>query len=253
MRLRATLPTLLAAAALLGACTAKPPSDPEALAEYRQTNDPYEPTNRVFYSINNGIDRVIFKPVAQAYRYVVPGAVRRPIHNALANITSPVLLANDVMQGKPRRAGDTMMRFLINTTAGVGGLYDVAQGWGYPAHDSDFGMTLALWGINGGPYLFLPVLGPSNPRDTTGFGGDILLDPLTWAGYPYAKTVGYTRYGLGAVDARERVLDPLDEINKTALDPYATIRSLSVQHRRSEIDDARQADDRTVPAWFLHR
>ncbi len=252
MRLPATLLSVLALATL-GACASKPPTDPEALAEYRQTNDPYESTNRVFYAFNNGVDRFVFKPVAQAYRYVVPGTVRRPVHNALANITSPVLFANDVMQGKPRRAGDTAMRFLINTTVGVGGLFDVAQGWGYPAHSSDFGMTLALWGVSGGPYLFLPVLGPSNPRDTAGFGGDIVLDPLTFAGYPYSNAVGYSRYGVGAVDARERVLDQLDEINRTALDPYATIRSLAVQHRQSEIDNARQDNAATVPAWFLHR
>ena len=251
MRLIPSCLALVAACALLGACAQRPPpGDPEALAEYRQTNDPLEPTNRVFYAINNGIDTVILAPVARGYRYVVPGGVRRPIHNLLVNITSPVLLANDVMEGKPRHAGDTFMRFLINTTAGAGGLFDVASSLGYPAHDADFGITLALWGWGEGPFLFLPVLGPSNPRDATGFAGDVVLDPLTWASFGGAKALGYSRYGLGAVDARERVLDTVDQIKKTALDPYATFRSLYRQHRRSQIEDTREDNAATVPAWF---
>lgn len=254
MRLPVSVLALGAACALLAACAHPPPaSDPEALAEYRETNDPLEPTNRVFYSINNGLDTVILAPVARGYRYVVPGAARRGVHNVLANITSPVLLANDVMQAKPRRAGDTFMRFLINTTAGVGGIFDVASGWGYPAHDADFGITLALWGIGEGPFLFLPVLGPSNPRDAGGFAGDIVLDPLTWASFGGSNALGYSRFGLGAVDARERVLDDVDQIKKTALDPYATFRSLYRQHRRSQIERTREDDATTVPAWFPRR
>jgi len=254
MRLTSSLLAVAAACTLLGACAHRPPpGDAEALAEYRQTNDPLEPTNRVFYAINNGIDTVILAPVARGYRYVVPAGVRRPIHNVLANITSPVLLANDVMDAKPRRAGDTFMRFLINTTAGAGGLFDVASGWGYPAHDADFGQTLALWGLGEGPFLFLPVLGPSNPRDATGFAGDILLDPLTWASFGGSRTLGYSRYIVGAVDARERVLDPVDQIKKTALDPYATFRSLYRQHRRSQIEQTREDKGATVPAWFPRR
>lgn len=250
-RLTSSLLAFAAACALLGACAKRPPaSDPDALAEYRQTNDPFEPTNRVFYAINNGLDTVILAPVARGYRYVVPGAARRSVHNVLANITSPVLLANDVLDGRPRRAGDTFMRFLINTTAGAGGLFDVASGWGYPSHDSDFGLTLALWGVGEGPFLFLPVLGPSNPRDATGFGGDILLDPFTWVTFGGSHALGWSRYGLGAVDARERVLDPIDQIKKTALDPYATFRSLYRQHRRSQVEQVRGDGEATVPAWF---
>lgn len=254
MRLSVSILVLAAASALLGACAHRPPaSDAAALQAYRETNDPLEPTNRVFYSINNGLDTVILAPVARGYRYVVPQVARNSIHNVLANMASPVLLANDVMEAKPRRAGDTFMRFLINITAGVGGLFDVASGWGYPAHHADFGMTLALWGIPEGPFLFLPVIGPSDPRDTVGFGGDIVLDPLTWASFGGSATLGYSRYGLGAVDARERLLNTVDQIKKTALDPYATFRSLYRQHRRSEIRNVRDDHGATVPAWFLHR
>ena len=170
----------VAALALAGCATRPPASDPEALAEYRQNNDPLEPTNRVFYAVNNGLDTVILRPLAVAYRYAVPQVVRNPIHNVLTNISSPVTFVNDVTQAKPRRAGDTFMRFVINSTVGVAGLFDVASGWGYPAHETDFGVTLALWGVPEGPFLFLPVLGPSNPRDALGFGVDTVIDPFFW-------------------------------------------------------------------------
>ena len=247
---------LLAAASLspvllLGACATPPPADDaEALAEYRQNNDPLEPTNRVLYRVNDAIDTAVLQPVARGYRAVVPGAVRRPIHNVLRNTISPVRFVNGVLQGKPRRAGDALMRFLINTTVGVGGLFDVATDWGYPAHETDFGTTLALWGIPEGPFLFLPVLGPSNPRDAAGLAGTVALDPLTWVTFGGSTALGATRYGLGAVDLRERALDPIDEVKRTALDPYATFRSLYRQNRQSEIDRVRADEERTIPAWF---
>jgi phospholipid-binding lipoprotein MlaA len=238
----------------LGGCATRPPADdPDAVADYVQTNDPLEPTNRVFYAVNNGLDTVILRPAAQAYRYVVPGRVREGLHNVLANIGSPVQLANDMLEGKPRRAGDTSMRFVINTTAGLLGIFDVAKGWGYPAHDADFGMTMASWGVPEGPFLFLPVLGPTDPRDAAGFGVDIALDPFTWVGGPHntgLTVFNWTRYGLNAVDSRERVLDPVDQIKKTALDPYATFRSLYRQHRHAQIETMRNDNRATVPVWF---
>ena len=145
------------------------------------------------------------------------------------------------------------MRFLINTTAGVLGIFDVAKTLGYKEHDADFGMTMALWGVPEGPFLFLPVLGPSDPRDAAGFGVDILLDPFTWIGSSHdtgLTVFKWTRYGLNAVDARERVLDPIDQIKKTALDPYATFRSLYRQHRHAQIEDSRNDNRATVPVWF---
>lgn len=239
---------------VLAACAAKPPpDDPDALAEYNQINDPLEPTNRVFYAINNGLDTVILKPAAQAYRYVLPQPVRNGVHNVLGNLGTPVQLVNDMLEGKPRRAGDTAMRFVINTTAGVLGIFDVATGWGYPTHDADFGLTLANWGVPEGPFLFLPVLGPSDPRDAGGYGADIVLDPFTWVGSSHntgLKIFNWTRYGLNAVDARERVLDSIDQIKKTALDPYATFRSLFRQHRRAQLDELQNDHRATVPAWF---
>ena len=247
------LPRLLLAATILGlgACATTPaPGDQMALADYNDANDPLEPTNRFFYKVNDGLDTYALRPAAVAYRAVVPGAVRQPIHNLLSNMASPVIFANDVFQAKSQRAGTTMMRFLINSTAGVGGLFDVASGLGYKEHDADFGQTLALWGVGGDPFLFLPVLGPSNPRDAGGFGADIALDPLTWASFGGSSALGYSRYGLTAVDTRERALDTIDSIKKTALDPYATFRSLYRQNRAAEIAKIRDDNAATVPAWF---
>ena len=239
-------------AVLMSGCATPPPADdPEAVADFKQTNDPLEPTNRVFYAINNGLDTVILRPAAKAYRFVVPTPVRTGVHNVLGNLGSPVQLSNDVLQGKPRRAGDTTMRFLINTTAGVLGVFDVATGWGYPNHDTDFGLTLANWGVPDGPFLFLPVLGPSNPRDAVGFGTDIALDPFTWVGKGTAVTaMKWTRFALNTLDTREHYLDPIDQIKKTALDPYATFRSLYHQHREGEIEALRKDNRATVPVWF---
>src|SRR6202035_5456132 len=171
-------PSILAAALVLstmiGGCAKAPPaSDADAVADFNETNDPLEPTNRVFYAINNGLDTVILRPLAIGYRYVVPQVVRDHTHNVLTNLDTPVVLFNDMLSAKPRRAGDSLMRLVVNTTIGVGGIFDVATGWGWPAHDSDAGITFALWGVPNGPFLFLPVLGPSNPRDVAGFGTDI--------------------------------------------------------------------------------
>ena len=194
---------------------------------------------------------MVLRPAAQAYRFVLPQPVRNGVHNVLANLSTPVLLGNDIMQGKPRRAGDTTMRFLINTTIGVVGAFDFAKDWGYPAHDASFGTTLALWGVPDGPFLFLPVLGPSNPRDAVGFGIDTALDPFTWVGQGIAvQALNWSRYGISALDSRERVLDAVDQIKKTALDPYATFRSLYRQRRASSTEAIRDDTRATVPAWF---
>ena len=253
-RLFRPLPLLAAVvlAAIQAGCAAKPPADdPDAIAEYNQTNDPLEPTNRVFYSINNGLDTVILRPLAVAYTYVVPETVRVHAHNVLSNLSAPVALFNDMLQARPRRAGDSLMRLVVNSTVGVAGIFDVATGWGWPKHDTDGGMTLAMWGLPNGPFLFLPVLGPSSPREATGFASDIGMDPISWVGAGVlVSTLDWTRYSLTAIDTRAGLLDTLDKIKAQALDPYATIRSLYQQHRQSQIDDARSDDRATVPAWF---
>jgi phospholipid-binding lipoprotein MlaA len=243
--------TAILVCGLNGCATPPPPSDKDARADYNETNDPLEPTNRAIYAFNNGLDTVIMRPAAQAYRYLIPAPVRGGIHNVLSNLGTPVQLGNDILEGKPRRAGDTTMRFLINTTAGVLGIFDVAQGWGYPDHDSDFGMTMALWGLPEGPFLFLPVFGPSDPRDAVGLGVNAAMDPFTWVGQGTAvRALDWSRIAMNGLDQRERHLDDIDSIKKTALDPYATFRSLYRQHRRAQIEDARNDKRATIPVWF---
>jgi len=251
---RRMLPMLLCGLALatLAACATPPPaSDPDAVADFRETNDPIEPTNRVFYAVNNGIDTVLLRPVATAYRDVVPEAVRSHVHSFLVNLGNPVQLINDVLEAKPRRAGDTLMRLVVNTTFGIGGIFDVATDWGWPDHENDGGMTFAVWGLGDGPYLFLPILGPSSPRDAAGFASDFAVSPFSWIGVgTVAQALSYTKTAASAVDARANVIDALDKITSQALDPYATIRSLYRQHRDSQIEDLRADNRRTVPAWF---
>jgi phospholipid-binding lipoprotein MlaA len=236
---------------LFGCATPPPASDADAVADFKEANDPLEPTNRVFYAINNGLDTVILRPLALGYRAAVPEPIRNGIHNVLSNLATPVELGNDILEAKPRRAGNTTMRFLINTTIGVVGFFDVAKGLGYPDHDTDFGMTLALWGVPEGPFLFLPVLGPTNPRDASGHAVDIVGDPFTWLGEGTVVTVlDWSRFAMNALDQRERALDPIDSIKKTALDPYATFRSLYRQHRQAQIQELRDDKHATVPIWF---
>lgn len=246
------LAALVAGPLLLSGCATPPPaSDPDALAEYRETNDPLEPANRVVYAVNNGIDTVLLRPLAVAYRAVLPDTVRSHTHNVLANLGTPVQLFNDMLEARPRRAGDSFMRLIINSTVGIAGVFDVASGWGYPDHDSDGGITLALWGLPNGPYLFLPILGPSSPREATAFGVDYALNPFSWIGHGTTdKAIGYANIGISALDARSAVLDDLDKITSQALDPYATIRSLYRQRRVSQIQDTRDDDRATIPAWF---
>ncbi len=186
--------------------------------------------------------------MAQGYRYAVPGVVRRSIGNALRNVSSPVGFANDVLQGHPRYAAETVTRFVVNSTVGVGGLFDVADDLGLPPHrGANLGTTLGVWGVGEGPFLFLPLLGPSNVRDTGGYGGNVLLDPFTWVSFGGVNALEGSRFGVGAVDTREQLLDPVDQIKRDSLDPYATFRSAYRQSRAAEIEAARHDGKPLLP------
>lgn len=222
----------LGVAMAVGGCSSVPEGDPEALAAYEEANDPLEPMNRYLFEVNYAVDELLLKPVAGWYYVALPNPVQDRIRLVLRNVSTPVVLANDLFQGETERAGDTVMRFLINSTFGVLGIFDVATDWGYPYHDEDFGQTLAVHDVGEGAYMMLPVVGPTNPRDLTGRIVDIFLDPLTYVA-PTATGIG--RAGVSGIDARARNLKTLDEIRKGAVDYYATIRSLYRQHRNDAI------------------
>lgn len=236
----------------LSACATKPPaSDPEALAAYKQNDDPLEPMNRKLYSVNNALDTYFMKPIAQGYAFVVPRTVRNHIGNVLDNLHTPVIFINDILEAKSRRAGDSLVRFVVNSTVGVAGIFDVANSLGYPSHEADFGITLALWGVGSGPFLYLPVLGPSDPRDAAGFGVGVVSDPFFWIGQgAIVDDLGHVRTALTIVNTRAELLKPIDEVKRMALDPYATFRSLYRQHREAAIQAARDDNRHTIPDWF---
>ena len=197
--------------------------------------DPLERENRVLFNASVQLDRAIVKPAAIAYRRALPMRVRDSFRNFLNNLASPVVFANDVLQGEVDRAGVTLVRIGVNSTVGIGGLFDPATGFGYPRHSEDFGQTLGVYGVKEGPYLFIPILGPSNARDLTGFGVDFLFDPFTWI--PLRETTFWMigRQGLDDLDLRERTIEPLDEIERSSIDFYASLRSLYHQNRENEI------------------
>lgn len=224
----------------LTACATRPdPRDAEAVAEFNATNDPLEPLNRASFFVHDGIDTVILRPAGEAYRIFIPPQVRTAIRNVLANLRTPVILANDLLQGETYRAATTMGRFIVNTTVGIGGIFDRATDFGLIGHTEDFGQTLAVWGVPQGPYLFIPVLGPSSPRDLTGFAVDIAINPLTWvSGNDTFEAAGNVRTGLTVVDTREGLIDPLDQLRAGSIDYYAALRSAYRQRRVVEIRNA---------------
>jgi phospholipid-binding lipoprotein MlaA len=207
-----------------------------ALAEADGTNDPFEKENRAIFDFNNHVDKIVLVPVASAYRAVLPEPVRDSVHDFLQNLNEPIIFANDVLQARPDLAATTAARFVVNSTVGVGGLFDVASKAHLPFHDNDLGVTFAVWGVGEGPYLMLPVLGPSNVRDAIGEGGDAYGDPgnIVAGDYHYMWAT-FARAGTQGIDERSRNIETLADIERTSLDYYATIRSLYRQRRAAEI------------------
>jgi phospholipid-binding lipoprotein MlaA len=237
--IRATRVALLLFLALPGlAACADVPGDPAQNVGYADTNDPAEPVNRVIFDGNQFIDRNAIKPVAKAYRDDVPEAVQHGLRNALNNMRQPLIEMNDVLQVNPDRAWETARRFVINVTFGVLGLFDVAKEWGLPGHEADFGETFGVWGIGEGPFVELPVLGPSNPRDATGLALGFVLDPFGFVHGADMTKLAYARGVAGGIDERAEYIEPLDELEKSSLDFYAAMRSVYRQHREAEIRKA---------------
>ena len=211
-------------------------SAPPPPAEAGDAGDPWENANRAIFGFNQAVDRAVLVPVSNAYRTVLPGTVRDIIHDFLQNLNSPIIFANDVLQAQPGLATETFGRALINTTIGFGGLIDVATKMGIPYHTNDLGITFATYGIDSGPYLMLPILGPSNPRDLVGDIGDSFGDPGNYVAGQYHKVwAGFARSVTSGIDERSRNIESLAEIERTSLDYYATIRSLARQRRAAQI------------------
>jgi phospholipid-binding lipoprotein MlaA len=211
-------------------------------------NDPFESTNRVVFDANDALDKAVALPVAQAYVDVVPEFARNGVHNFLANLDLPATFANDVLQGEIDRAGQTLARLAINTTVGVGGLMDVGAELDIPAHTEDFGQTLAVYGVEEGPYLVLPLLGPSNPRDAVGMGADVFFDPLTYARYDGQTFWSVLRFVGEVIDTRSRNIDSLDAVERGSIDYYAALRSLYRQQRNNEIRNSKP-DTQSLPEF----
>ncbi len=209
-----------------------------ARAAYEENNDPLEPMNRAMFKVDAGIDKALIRPVIKGYRAVVPAQGRKGIDNFLNNIRSPITFINDILQGEITRAGQTLGRMALNTGVGFFGFFDVAEKWGIEDHNEDFGQTLAVWGVGDGPYVYVPLLGPTTARDGIGFGIDAFLtDPLAWysRGTGAMNWVEWAYFGSAYIDTKDVTMDPLDELKKSSLDYYAALRSSYRQIRAKEI------------------
>ena len=203
-------------------------------------NDPIEPLNRYIFELNKFADELFLKPVAVIYRGITPDPIRTGVRNVLNNLRTPLTFIHDVAQGETERAGQSFGRFTTNTLIGVGGIFDIAAGEegkeGIPYHEEDLGQTLAVWGVGEGPYLMLPLFGPSNARDAVGRVGDFFLDPVGWIGSSDTRqTLAIVRVVSNAIHYRSLTITTLDEIERSSIDYYATVRSLYRQRRRAEI------------------
>jgi phospholipid-binding lipoprotein MlaA len=195
--------------------------------------DPLESFNRGVFQVNLFLDELILEPVALGYRLVTPGIVRTGVRNFLDNLSAPLVAANDLLQGEPQRATDTIGRFMLNTIMGVGGLVDVGGMLGMPErHFEDFGQTLAVYGVGSGPYLLLPLLGPSNPRDAAGRVVGFFTDPF---GLFTPTDISIARAGADVLSFREANIENIEELRRTSLDFYAATRTLAQQYRANEI------------------
>jgi len=200
-------------------------------------NDPFEPINRAVFGFNQAAETMVLRPLSEFYVGFVAPPVREAIGNILDNLRTPVILANDILQGEGDRAFTTVERFVVNSTVGFAGIVDRATEWGIPKYDEDFGQTLAVWGVDEMFYLVLPIFGPSSPRDAVGrLVVDPYFDPLSL----YLDNIDedearYAMMGVRALDAYLGVVDDLAQIKKTSVDYYAAIRSLYRQRRKAEI------------------
>lgn len=223
----------IAALALAGCASVRTPTP----------GDPLERFNRGVFSFNETVDKYALKPVAKGYQWAVPEPVRRSVTNAFSNIGDVYIAANELLQLKVADGVGDIMRVAINTLFGVGGLFDVASVAGLPKHDSDFGITLGHYGVPPGPYLVLPVFGPSTVRDAGALVVDYFGNPLTYIG---STSVSWALYGVKLVNTRANLLTTLDVLSGAALDKYSFLRNTYLQRRRFLISGA---DGAQVPNY----
>jgi|SRR5882757_3196683 len=226
--------TLLAVACLsLFGCASLPPN------AKRDPRDPWERANRTTFKVNTALDHAIARPIARGYQKVVPGPVRTSVSNFMDNLFYPVTMANDLLQLKFKGFGQDTGRFLLNTTVGVGGLFDPATKVGLQKNEEDLGQTFGSWGIKPGPYIVIPVLGPADVRDGIGRIGDGFLSPLSYVNNNYIR---YGIYGVEVVDIRYRLL-PQDRLLDEAYDPYSFLRNAYLQRREYLVTDGKLSDE----------
>ena len=215
----------------------------------KPVKDCFDPLNRVTFAVNMGLDKVIFKPVAKGYR-TLPSPVRAGVSNALDNLSNLVTIPNNVLQGELKKAGINTGRFVVNTTLGVVGIFDVAENLGFPEYEKeDYGQTLGVMGVGAGCYLVLPVLGPSTVRDTAGsfiniLGGDPWYNASVNGNNEYLSDSDYLASRvLAGIDFRAKNIDSLDNLKKNSMDLYASFRSLYIQDRQQKISNSKETTE----------
>lgn len=206
----------------------------------REIADPIEPVNRFIFGFNDILDRMLIEPVARGYRAILPTFVRDAVQSFMRNLQSPIIIANNILQGDIGGAGVATARFLINSTVGIVGLVDVADSQGLRYEDEDFGQTMAKWGIGNGFYLVLPVIGPSSLRDTAGLAVDTYADPVRIIAHNTDNEwIYYTRVAVKGIDTRARMIPAIDDLRRNSIDYYAAARSAYGQRRESLVRDER--------------
>ena len=217
--------------AVMVACVAACASSATEQHEY---GDPFEGYNRAMFSFNYQVDKYVIKPVAEGYRAVTTPFIRERISSVIDNLKEPVSAGNHLLQADPEASVKSLSRFVINSTLGLVGMFDVAEGWGLPKDKTTFNETFAKWCIPQGPFIVLPLLGPSTPRAATGMALDFVFDPVYWATYQDANVHDKASWGYAiaqGITAREAALDILDDLERNSVDFYATMRSAYLQNQ----------------------
>jgi phospholipid-binding lipoprotein MlaA len=219
---------------ILQGCASTASPNASNMASDRGGSDPFEPMNRVTSTFNAGVDAAVVKPLAQVYKFVTPPPIRMMVGNFFGNLNDLWTGANNLLQGKPKNAVSDFTRFTVNTVWGLLGLVDIASDLGLEKHNEDFGQTLGVWGVSPGPYLVLPILGPSSVRDTAGLIPDSLASPLRSIKH---QSTYYSFLGTRAIDTRAGFLSAERFIDSASLDDYAFFRNGFFQRRFSQVYD----------------